>query len=213
MAEESSNSIAGGSPKTSWWSTLPGILTATAAVITALSGLLAILAQNGVFGDDNKPIATKAADVTVSSLTTPKTSVDDKPSQTKAVDAAPKAGAPGGADGAASGIAATPLHSLPFTGAIVTRLDGSIVKLRDDAREYCQGAPVLRTPDGQMIEMKRMARFDVVDWNDQAGTVRITLNNGETVETRINACAMRGTNDLGDYRGEFSTIKSVVFVR
>jgi hypothetical protein len=209
MAEESSNSIAGGSPKTSWWSTLPGILTATAAVITALSGLLAILAQNGVFGDDNKPIAAKALDVTVSSPGAPKTSIDDKPSQTKPVDAAPKAGT----DGAASGIAAAPLHSLPFTGAIVTRLDGSIVKLRDDVKEYCQGAPVLKTPDGQLIEMKRMARFDVVDWSDQAGTVRITLNNGETVETRINACAMRGTNDLGEFRGDFGTIKSVVFVR
>jgi hypothetical protein len=103
MAEESSNGVAGGAPKTSWWSTLPGILTATTAV--------------------------------------------------------------------------------------------------------------MKTPDGQLIEMKRMARFDVVDWNDQVGTVRITLNNGETVETRINACAMRGTNDLGEFRGDFGTIKSVVFVR
>jgi hypothetical protein len=213
MAEESGNSVASGAPKTSWWSTLPGILTAAAAVITALSGLLAILAQNGVFGESNKPIATKAADVVVSSSVAPKTSIDDKPSQTKPVEAAPKAGASSGADGAASGIAAAPLHSLPFTGAIITRLDGSIVKLRDDIKEYCQGAPLLKTPDGQLIEMKRMARFDVVDWNDQAGTVRITLNNGETVETRINACAMRGTNDLGEFHGDFSTIKSVVFVR
>jgi hypothetical protein len=188
-------------------------MTAIAAVITALTGLFAILAQNGVFGDDNKPIATKAADVIVSSSAAPKTSVDDKPSQAKPVDASPKAGTSSGTDGAASGIAGAPLHSLPFTGAIITRLDGSVVKLRDDIKEYCQGAPMLKTPDGQLIEMKRMARFDVLDWNDQAGTVRITLNNGETVETRINACAMRGTNDLGEFRGDFGTIKSVVFVR
>lgn len=35
---------------TSWWATLPGLLTAAAGVITALTGLLAILVQLGIIG-------------------------------------------------------------------------------------------------------------------------------------------------------------------
>lgn len=37
----------------SWWQTIPGILTATAALVTAITGLLAVLYQNGVF--EKKP--------------------------------------------------------------------------------------------------------------------------------------------------------------
>ncbi len=200
----------------SWWSTLPGILTATAAVITAATGLLAILAQNGVFGEQNKPIATSSVEAPAAV----KTGVGDKPAEAKASSPAvpkPAVATAAESDGAASGIAASPLHSMPFAGAIITRTDGSIVKLNDDIKEFCQGAPVLKTPDGQLIEMKRMARFDVLDWTVrsgvQTGTVKITLNNGEIIETKIDACAMRGTNDLGDYHGDFEKIRSVVFVR
>lgn len=39
----------------SWWQTLPGIITATAAFITAITGLLVALHQAGVFQDLRKP--------------------------------------------------------------------------------------------------------------------------------------------------------------
>ena len=42
---------------TSWWATLPGLLTAAAAVITAVTGLLLGLGQLGVF-DGGRPAAT-----------------------------------------------------------------------------------------------------------------------------------------------------------
>ena len=38
----------------SWWHTLPGILTGAAAAITAVTGLLAILVQQGVIGGKDK---------------------------------------------------------------------------------------------------------------------------------------------------------------
>lgn len=38
--------------ETSWWQTMPGILTGIAAVITALGGLVAIVYQSGVFSRD-----------------------------------------------------------------------------------------------------------------------------------------------------------------
>ena len=39
----------------SWWQTLPGILTATAGIITAISGLLVVLYQSPLFKSDAKP--------------------------------------------------------------------------------------------------------------------------------------------------------------
>ena len=40
--------------KKSWWSTLPGVLTALAGVITAITGLLLALNKIGVFSDSTK---------------------------------------------------------------------------------------------------------------------------------------------------------------
>ncbi len=191
-----------------WWSTLPGILTASAAVITAISGLVAILVQHGGKSSDPTRIEAPASPTSM-----PKTAVDDKPAESKVASRAAPGAATTASDGAATGIAASPLHSMAFTGAVITQTNGAVVKLRDDIREFCQGAPVFRTPDGQLIEMKRIARVDVLDWRERAGTVRITLNNGETMDTKIEACGMRGTNDLGEFNGDFANIRSIVFVR
>ena len=45
---------------TSWWATLPGLLTAAAAVITAVTGLLLGLGQLGIF-DAGRPAASTAS--------------------------------------------------------------------------------------------------------------------------------------------------------
>ena len=49
-----------GKPK-SWWYTLPGIITAVTATITALTGLVAAINQTGWFGAPTTPAATKAS--------------------------------------------------------------------------------------------------------------------------------------------------------
>lgn len=55
--------------KTSWWSTLPGILTASAAVITAVTGLILGLGQLGVF--DRQPADGSARGVATSPAAAP----------------------------------------------------------------------------------------------------------------------------------------------
>jgi hypothetical protein len=210
------------SPKTgSWWATIPGILTASAGVITAATGLLAILAQNGLFGEKNKPIASEKVAAVREAVTSTAPSSSSSPATTAAKPASSAATAPGtpaGAppstarDGVATGISSAPLHAVPFTGAVVTLLDGSIVKLRDDVREY-YGGTTLRTTSGQAIEMQRMRRFEVSDWKETKGNVRITLNSGEVIDVRAEAYLLRGSNDLGDFSANFDKIRSVDFVR
>lgn len=50
-----------GEKPTSWWQTLPGVLTAIAAVIGAVSGLIIALKQAGVFDAKEEPAPPKAA--------------------------------------------------------------------------------------------------------------------------------------------------------
>ncbi|MDB6061638.1 MAG: hypothetical protein JWM78_1741 [Verrucomicrobiaceae bacterium] len=53
--------------KTSWWQTLPGILTAAAGIITAVTGLIIALNQVGIF-DGNKAAQNRAESGTASSV-------------------------------------------------------------------------------------------------------------------------------------------------
>ncbi len=98
---------------------------------------------------------------------------------------------------------------------MVTLNDGTVVKLRDHVRDPCQPTAVLKTQSGQSIEMDRMRRFDLSDWNaaDRKGTAHVTLVNGDTFDAKVEGCAIVGSNDLGDYRGDFATVRSVEFIR
>lgn len=40
-----------------WWQTLPGLLTATAGIITAITGLLIAVHQTGLFGRSSQPVS------------------------------------------------------------------------------------------------------------------------------------------------------------
>lgn len=42
---------------TSWWHTMPGVLTAVAAILTAATGLVVALGENGVLGGSDEPPA------------------------------------------------------------------------------------------------------------------------------------------------------------
>jgi hypothetical protein len=55
-------------PNSSWWQTLPGILTAAAATATAIAGLIAVLHQAGLFGggsDERKNVGSSQKNVSL----------------------------------------------------------------------------------------------------------------------------------------------------
>ena len=186
MADDSDNT-------SSWWTTLPGILTAIATVITAVSSLLAALSQSGVFGERNKAFVSQK--------------IDD----IRGVASTTSGPAP---------IAATPTlgtydQAAPIGGAVVTLRDGTVVRLRADITESCQGGPTLKTTAGQRIEMPRIRRLDLSDWSadQQRGSAHIVLDDGGALDVEIAGCALVGTSDQGPYRGPFQDIRSVEFVR
>lgn len=65
--------MSGEPPKSqSWWQTLPGILTAVAAIITASTGLILALNQAGVFSDESKSASPDSTPVAISTGTSTK---------------------------------------------------------------------------------------------------------------------------------------------
>lgn len=86
--------MSGDEKQTSWWSTLPGILTAIAAVITAVTGLVLGLGQLGVFdrqsaGDEADGVVTSTADPGAGSNT-----ASDSATESTAATGSASAGAP-----------------------------------------------------------------------------------------------------------------------
>ena len=197
----------------SWWATVPGILTATAAVITALTGLLAILAQNGVLGeknrnllgtqsavtrDENKPVASTSPALreTMQAAT---------PRGDKSVDksAATSVGAP-----------ASPLQSIPYRAVRVVLRDGAVIDLRDDFR--VGPGQKLDLKNGQSIDFSRIVSIEVLEVTDvyQSATGRIKLNNGVVLEEKFDPYYdLKGHNDLGEFNSRWPQVKSVEFIR
>jgi hypothetical protein len=89
-------------PKSSsWWQTLPGILTAAAGIITAISGLLVVLYQSPLFKSDVKPDGahSTAASVTAAmpDAATPSPASNPAPAVLAAAPRAPDASPPAAA--------------------------------------------------------------------------------------------------------------------
>ena len=134
-----------GSGRGQWWTTLPGVLTATAALITALTGLVLGLGQLGLLGGDDEPQARPA----VSS-------------------AAPVSGGSSGAASAAPSAA-------PVTGAATTTLPLEQPFRLGDASYELLEAQVRPDADGQValvlaVRMTKHTGGDARFWDDSSAS-------------------------------------------
>jgi hypothetical protein len=124
----------------SWWQTVPGILTAAAATITAVTGLIVALQQAGVFDT-----ATAA----------------DPPAQNET------AGLPVAAEDRAGPASVTPSTSPSVTGRTIQLPDGHSVTMRSASAQYrytILSAQYEPSPPG-----KYLLRFRIRLWTDGTG--------------------------------------------
>jgi len=186
---------------TSWWQTLPGVLTALAGFITAVSGLIALLYQNGLLGHKgDASAATQAsagASVSNPSHTPPK--------------ALPEATAN-----------PTPQAHKPWSEAtaVVVGRDGRETRLRAESFSNCISVGHdLTLTSGQTILFERMASIEVQRADDHTSPspkahLQITLLDGTTVPGEVEAnCDLFGHNDLGRFTTYFDQIRMVRFER
>jgi hypothetical protein len=105
------------------------------------------------------------------------------------------------------------LEAKPFTSAIITLSDGSIVKVLRDGFYPAD----LRTAEGQSISVDKMSRFDIVERSDIPPTlkIKITLINTDviTVILPVSRYDIEGQNELGGFNSDTDKIRSVEFVR
>ncbi len=183
----------------SWWQTLPGILTGAAAAITAVTGLLAILVQQGVIGGKDKSASPSRVEAPSPSGTQRISNVPASDPTTHSKDS-PKTWAE--------------------TEAIITASDGTATTIRAETLSNCISVHhALDLASGQSIAFEKMRRFDVLNAdarfaaNSRAAVV-ITLLDGRTIKDSVGAdCDIFGYNDLGRFEITYQNLKRVEFRR
>lgn len=171
----------------SWWTTMPGLLTALAAIITAVGGLVAAVGQAGLFGGKNSAPAAPSAAVAP---------------QAAAVESArPQAPPPAQPSAAAEPAAA-------ITGVRVTTKAGDVVVLRPTATILGATMPL---KSGQEVPFERIERIDFTQpWD---GTLKLVLVGGASIDGSSENLPLSGSNELGAYLKMLSEIRRIEFVR
>jgi len=182
----------------SWWQTLPGILTAIAAVITAVSGLVALLFQNGVLGGKTDPRGGDQTNAQVAARLT----------------AAP----PNTAASAAHAVAKPAARPWPDAEAVLVSRDGTITRVRANSFSNCISVDhQISLDSGQSIPFEQLSSIEVIHADDHTAPnpkakLTLTLPGGTQVSGTVDAaCDLFGYNDLGRFSIYFDRLQSVRF--
>jgi hypothetical protein len=175
--------------KPSFWTTLPGILTGVAALITAVGGLLVAVHYHG-------PNAKPQDDPTV--VGQPKTT----PEQPRTVVDQPKT-------------APEQPHKAIVT---LTETDGTTLTVDASSLEWEMG-PSMREftlSTGQSIPFDKIKTIDVLEAGDRTTTVQVTLTDGRTLQGVVDGgryAGFRGESDIGHVRVGIGMLRQIRFQR
>lgn len=182
----------------SFWQTLPGIITAIAALITALGGLLGILIQNDV-------IALGQAGDSSGQTSTTSTSAGD--------------GTSGGASEKASspGTAGSGLVAWSQAAAALVRKDGSSALVKAATVGLACNPGTLEFENGQRmsLELVRTIEFDAIYTENASADGTVTLLDGQQLTDPIHTwnCPVSGKNELGAVEIALDDIDRIEFQR
>jgi hypothetical protein len=179
----------------SFWHTAAGVITAVAALITAIGGVLAILVQNGVIGGDR-----------------------DGEKQVVV-------GAPGGAragealsgDTTAPSTPASALTPWAKATATLTRKDGTSATVKAPTVGLACDTGTLAFENGQRVslELVRSIRFDAIYTENSSADGVVTLLDGREQTDPIHTwnCPVTGATELGPLEVKLADIKRIDFHR
>lgn len=180
----------------SFWHTAPGVITAVAALITALGGVLAVLVQNdliGRSGDRGGELAIEREAPGSAAL--------------PAEVAAPARGSP------PSG-SLTPWASADAT---LTRRDGTGTTVRAPTVGLACATETVEFKNGQRVrlDLVRSIRVDAVYMENGSADGVVTLLDGRELTDPIHTwnCPVTGASDLGPVSIELANIRRIDFHR
>lgn len=181
----------------SFWQTAPGVITAMAALITAIGGVLGILVQNGVLGGAREQPSQSVAHTSVGTDT----------------DGAPQGRTiPGTQPANGSGL-------VPWDKATATlvRQDGTSATVRAPTVGLACATERLAFKNGQRIGLERVRsiRFDAIYLENSSADGAVTLLDGRELTDPIDTwnCPISGTNELGPIEIQLKDIKRIDFHR
>jgi hypothetical protein len=184
----------------SWWTTVPGILTALAATIIAVGGLIAVLTQAGLI--DRGTLSRIA-------------SAEPAPAVGKAANhtTAP-AGNPARESNAIAHSPAEVISGLRaerFKGIAITQNDGTVIPVRPGTFQVRGSVSGFPLANGQTIDFDRVKGVDVLSQD----RLRLLLVNGQQIEADVEGpfYYLVGENDLGQFRGHIKEVTRIDFLR
>jgi hypothetical protein len=166
-----------------FWHTLPGLITACAALVTALAGLLGVLTQADVLGGDDEDRLAGGAQAAASAPTS-----DGSPSTAPASSGASGTDSPG---------------RIPWERATATlvRTDGTSASVKATTVGFACTTETLTFENGQRIDLElvRSVRFETIYPEDSSASGVVTLLDGRELDDPIDTwnCPVEGTTDLG----------------
>lgn len=183
----------------SFWHTMPGVITAVAALLTAVGGLLGVLIQNDVigWGTDGQQLSTTQG----------------------------SAGVPGGRYDGQAVPEATTTPTLDGTGFIpweqaaadLVREDGTRTTVKAPTVGLACDIEKLYFENGQEIslEIVRSIQFDTIYTDNSSAEGLVTLLSGEKLTDPIHTwnCPVSGQNELGRVQIELEDIHRIEFHR
>lgn len=175
-----------------FWKTLPGMLTAIAALLTAIAALY------GIFGQKPKP-----ADQVVAGPVTPGAR-DAQPQSSPASTATNPASAPRAA-----------------ATAVITENDGSVITVPANSLKWTPSLNPgeIALNNGQSVPLDRIKTIDVLNVEDTSTKIRITLIGGETIEGSVLGgradlgTRFEGESDVGKVSVRVSVVKRIALQR
>jgi len=189
----------------SWWRTVPGVLTATATIITALTGLLIALHQSGLIGGGDK-------------ASPPRPPVEARSDPTARPEPSPPTTSPEPAGKATEG-SSTAAPNEPSVEpwsearAVIVGSEGSVTVRAESLGNCIESAKDLTLNNGQSIPFEKMRSFEFVREGAKS-TLVVTLLDGETVKGSMSmGCDLVGRNELGRVSVLFEKVKRVDFQR
>jgi len=186
--------------KANFWTTLPGILTGVAALVTAAGGIILGLHQMSVPGAGQSHVDYTAP--SGASTPVPKQEILQQPQPF----------------GAASTASTQPqaAGAIPPKAVRITKTDGSVLWSFED-KFFLGGCGQcsFAFDNGQSVPFDKIATLDVLGVDAEGRrNVRIALTNGKIISGLSgNSVSVGGTNDVGDISVDDNQVKRVTFPR
>jgi hypothetical protein len=177
--------------KQSFWTTMPGVLTGIAAVLTAVTGLLVVMYPHGFAGSkEGSPAAAISSN--------------------DPAGAAPNAA--GSSAPASATPSATPKQQKPTV--LVVGKDGTQTGVSLRGFQDSQSGEAIGLKNGQTIPFDKIRSVDFVETHGYDEDVKVTLTDGRTVEGDIMAGEqLTGETDIGPFSISVKDVKQIVFER